>query len=307
MLLRTALNDVNQQRARLAKTQEQASSGLAINRLSDDPVGASTALLLRAGIDVTSQFEENLIQARNRIGTVEAALGGTVDLLIQAQDAATQGANGSQSVQTRAILAVEVERIHDELLSRANTRSSQAFVFSGYSTDSAPFVVTGPFVDAAPSPTVSYAGDSNEAQIPIDEGISATATLNGARIFLGDADGDGATDAGAEDLFDVLADLRDALRADDQNAVAAALPRLSNALDQVSLERAKVGMTDTKVADLQSRLAVRKTDLQIRLSDTQDADLAAVFSDLVSQEAALRATLESTTRLSQPSLLDFLQ
>jgi len=46
--------------------------------------------------------------------------------------------------------------------------------------------------------------------------------------------------------------------------------------------------------------------MQLRLSETQDADVAAVFSDLVNQEAALRATLESTTRLMQPTLLDFL-
>ena len=44
MLIRTALNDVTQQRLRLSRIQEQASSGLAINRPSDDPTGASAAM-----------------------------------------------------------------------------------------------------------------------------------------------------------------------------------------------------------------------------------------------------------------------
>jgi len=307
MLLRTALNDVTQQRLRLSRIQEQASSGLAINRVSDDPVGASAAILLRAGIDATSQFEENVTQARNRVGTIEAALGQTMDLLIQARESATQGANGTESPQTRAILALEIERIHEEMVAQANTRSGDAFVFGGFSTASPPFVASGPFDDALPAPTVSYAGDTNEAQTPIDERVSATTTLHGARIFLGDADGDGSVDPGSEDLFGVLATLRDALRANDQTAVAASLTGLSNAIDQLSLERTKVGMTDTKINDLQSRLAIRKTELQVRLSETQDADVAAVFSDLINQEAALNATLQSTTRLMQSNLLDFLR
>ena len=307
MLIRTALNDVTQQRLRLSRIQEQASSGLSINRPSDDPTGASAAMLLRAGIDATSQYQANLTQARNRVGTIESALGGTMDLLIQARETATQGATGTESAQTRDILALEIERIHEGILSQANTQSGGAFVFGGFSTDSAPFVAAGPFVDGSPAPVVNYAGDSNETQTPVDDRISAATTLDGARIFLGDADGNGLTDPGAENLFGVLGDLRDALRANDQTAVAAALPRLSGAIEQISLARAKVGMTDTKIADLEARLASRKTDLQTRLSDTQDADVAAVFTDLVNQQAALQATLDSTTRVIQPSLLEFLR
>lgn len=307
MLIRTALNDVTQQRLRLAKTQEQASSGLAINRLSDDPAGAAAALLLRAGIDATAQYESNATQALNRVASIEGALASTIDLLIQAREAATEGANGTGSDQTRDILALEIERIHEALLGEANASSGGAFVFGGYATDNPPFVASGPFAETPPSPTVTYVGDANEALTPIDDQASAATTQNGARIFQGDADGDGSADAGAVDIFAVLGDLRDALRANDQAAVAAALPEISKAIDQISLARAKVGMTETKIADLQTRLASRKTDLQSRLSETQDADVAAVFSDLVNQETALRLTLDTTSRMIQPSLLDFLR
>ena len=44
----------------------------------------------------------------------------------------------------------------------------------------------------------------------------------------------------------------------------------------------------------------------MQLSDTEDADTARVFSDLVSQETLYRASLEATARALQPSLLDFL-
>lgn len=306
MLIRTALNDVMQNRLRLSRTQEKASSGLAINHLSDDPVGASAALLLRAGIDATTQYQENTTQALNRVRAIESAFGGAMDLLISARVVATAGANDTGSSESRAILALDIERIHEELLSQANTRSSDAYVFAGFSTDSPAFVASGPFVTGSPSPTVAYAGDLNEVQTPIDDLASATTTIAGSRVFLGDADGDGSVDPGSVDLFQTLGDLRDALRANDEVGIRAALDPLSRAIEQLSLERAKVGMTETKISDLQDRLASRQTDLQLRLSDTEDADITAVFSDLVNQEASLRATLETTTRVVQPSLLDFL-
>ena len=306
MLVRTALADVQAQRARLAETQEQASSGRRILRPSDDPVGASAAFLLRAGIDATEQFERNLTQAQNRVLVLEAALGHATEILIEAKEVALQGGSETQDAVGRDILAQRVEALHARLLAEANTQSSGTHVFAGMRTDAPPFVASGPFVAGAPAPTVSYVGDGNEVTTPIDEGIEVATTGNGGRVFLGDADGDGLTDAGAEDLFDILASLRDALAADDPAATRAVISRIDVAADQIAVERTRVGMIDTQVAEWQTRLAERKIDLEIRLSDTQDADLAEVFSELIQQETALQAALDSTTRLIQPSLLDFL-
>jgi flagellar hook-associated protein 3 FlgL len=305
MLLRNALTDVNRQRTRLAQTQEKASSGLAINRPSDDPVGASAALLLRAGVDATQQYQRNVTQARNRVAVLESAIGTGIDVLIDAKVVADAGATATDPG-SRLILAAEVESLHERLLAEANTRSSQAYVFGGFSTGAPPFVASGPFVTGGPSPTVAFVGDSSEMATPIDDGISATTTLDGRRVFMGDADGDGSPDANREDLFVLLTDLRDALVADDQAAVQATRSRFETALAQLNTERTHVGTTDVKLSDWQQRLSERDLQLQTRLSNVQDADAAQVFSDLVHQENALRAALDTTTRLMQPSLLDFL-
>lgn len=305
MMLRTSLADVHRQRLRLAEIQEKASSGLAVNRPSDDPVAASAALLLRAGIDATQQYQRNVTQARNRVAVLESAVASSVDLLIDAKEVADAGST-EVDASTRLILAAEVEALHERLVSEANTRSSQSYVFGGFATDAAPFVTSGPFVPAGPSPTTSFVGDSNEVLTPIDDGISVETTLDGRRIFMGDGDGDGSPDANREDLFVLLTDLRDALVADDQAAVQATRSRFEVALGQLNLERTHIGTSDAKLAEWENRLAERDLQLQGRLSDAQDADVAEVFSDLVNQENALRATLDITTRVLQPTLLDFL-
>lgn len=306
MLTRTAINDITRQRAKLAAVQERASSGLDINRPSDDPTRASAALLLRAGIQATEQFERNVTQARNRVGVVESALADSNDALMRARELAIQGATGTLDASSRVMLAQEVEGIFERLIANGNSRSSESHIFGGFASTTMPFVASGPFVTGSPSPTVAFLGDSNEIQTAIDERLTAPTTLDGRRVFMGDGDGDGLTDAGRENLFEVIGTLRDALMADDPVAVAATLPALDRGIEQISLERTRVGVTDGKLAGAEARLAERKVQLSLNLSKTQDADAAEVFSDLVNLETALRASLDSSSRMLQPSLLDFL-
>ncbi|NNL68314.1 MAG: flagellar hook-associated protein FlgL, partial [Myxococcales bacterium] len=158
---RTTLADVQRQRARLFRAQEQAASGLRVNRPSDDPAAASAALLLRAAEDQTDQFSRNISQARSRIQVVESSLAGTTDLLLRARELAMTGANDIHDDVSRALIAEEVEALHGNLLSEANRRAASGFVFGGYASDTTPFVASGPFQDGQPAPTVAFAGDSN--------------------------------------------------------------------------------------------------------------------------------------------------
>ncbi len=82
---------------------------------------------------------------------------------------------------------------------------------------------------------------------------------------------------------------------------------LDVAIDQLSVERTRLGGALSQLDRAEERLADRKVDLQTRLSETQDADAIQVFSDLSNQEVALQASLQATTRIIQPTLLDFLR
>jgi flagellar hook-associated protein 3 FlgL len=306
-LIRNALADVTRQRERLARTQEQASSGLRINRPSDDPVGVSGAMLLRAGIDATAQYGRNVSQGRARLAVTESALANAQDLFIRARELAIAGANGTQDATSRLAIAQEVEKLHDALVAEANTTYAGGHVFAGFASDTVPFVPSGGFVSGGPTaPTVAFAGDSNEAALQIDETVTVRVGLDGRRVFQGDADGDSVVDAGREDLFAVLSDLWTGLVNDDAAAVSATLPRLDTALTQLGTERTSVGAADAQLRDWEARLAERTVDLETRLSQVQDADVARVYSDLIRQETALQAGLQAMGRMVQPTLLDFL-
>lgn len=307
MLQRSMLLDVDATRLRLARVQEQAATGLRINRPSDDPVGAGEAAALRSRLEATAQLDRNLGQAEVRLRSVETALFRTTNVLVRARELAIQGANDTLDAAGRAQIATEIEGLHAELVAAGNTTTAGARVFSGHASDTAPFVPSGPFVGGSPSPTVAFAGDASEVEVQIGGGARLAATLDGRRVFLGDADGNGTPDPGREDLFDVLADLRDALLADDRDAIAAVTDRLDAGQGQLNEELARVGSRSARVDSERENLARREESLAVRLSEVQDADTIRVLSDLVREETALQAALQVTARVVQPSLLDFLR
>jgi flagellar hook-associated protein 3 FlgL len=308
LLHRIALNDVSAARARLARSQEQASSGLRINRPSDDPVGAGQVASLESERAGLAQFLRVVGAVRGRVGALENALAESSDLLIRLRELAVQGANGTQDAASRRLLAAEVAKLHDALVAQANTQFAGAHVFAGFASGAAPFTASGAFdVATATTPSVSFVGDANEIAVEIDEGVRLGVTLNGQRVFAGDANGDGVVDAGREDVFAVAREVWRALVTDDAAAVRATLTRIDSAAAQISAERSQVGAVDASLDRAVRGLAKRSVDAELRLSDLRDADLARVISEMVQREAALEAGLNAMGRLVQTNLLDFLR
>lgn len=305
ILTRNNLVNISQVQARLAVTQERASSGLRINRPSDDPAGAARASVVRSEAAAHAQFAKNVDRARARLAAAERALVAASDVMVRARELALQGANGTLDASTRASIAEEVAVLFEELVSAANTRHESGWIFAGTANGAPAFSIAGSFSGGAP-PTVTYDGDASEIEVSVGERPTVTVTLDGRRVFQGDADGDGVPEAGREDLFAVLGDLWQALTNDDADAVRATLSRLERGQRQLEMERSRLGAFGARLEAAGARLADAKVEDVRLLSATQDADTVQVLSDLVNQETALRATLEVAARTLRPSLLDFL-
>jgi len=300
MLTRLGISHLNDSRTRLARTQEQATLGLRINRPSDDPVDYQVARTLKGSISETSRFLRSVDSSRSRLNTTESGLIDAVDLLSEARALSINAANTPSDSVASPILRDQVESLFDRLLASANTRSSEgAYVFSGHTSDVRAFSQTGAFVSGSPPPTVSFGGDGNQIAVEIDQGTYVDVTLDGSRVFQGGVD-----------AFSALATLWSGLDETDpalrQAQISQAIGELDLAHTQLVSEQAGIGMAGATVERVEDRLQVRAVELASRLSQAEDADVFQVNSDLVAQEAALQATLQVTSSLLGPSLLDFI-
>jgi flagellar hook-associated protein 3 FlgL len=108
-------------------------------------------------------------------------------------------------------------------------------------------------------------------------------------------------------LFHVLRDLEISLRTNDKEGIQDSLDVLDEALQQVVLTRAQVGSRSMTLDQLSQTLEKAKVDNQATISSLEDADIFSTVSDINKTESTLQATLQTSGKLIQPSLLDFLR
>lgn len=112
---------------------------------------------------------------------------------------------------------------------------------------------------------------------------------------------------GGRNVLDTLIKLKLALEKDDTVAILSTLQNLDRGLDSVNESRAFVGATLRRIESTDFIHDQDIVDQREQLSNTEDADIIKSASDLAALELALNATLNTTARILQPSLLDFLR
>lgn len=108
-------------------------------------------------------------------------------------------------------------------------------------------------------------------------------------------------------LFSTLRNLEVSLRTNDKEGVQETLDTLDQAISQVVLARSEVGSRIMAVNNTMDSLQKAVVDNKVAASQLEDADAYQVISDINKTDSTLKATLETSGKLIQPSLLDFLR
>lgn len=314
-------------RKKMAKLQEKAATMKEINKPSDDPVGATRVLEARTNMQATEQWIRNADQAKNFLDFSERSLEDLSNVLIRAKEIAlSQSNSATTNAVARRAIAEEVSQIYEQMNSIANRKIGDRFIFGGYQT------MDRPFTDG------KYQGDSGEMAIQINNGTEIGMNLSGDVIFLGKSvdaeleqerqkDLDGAEELRGPasvqhntkslddnnpygygvDLFRAVKRLEISLRSDDTKGIQNSLDLIDSGINQVVMSRAELGSRLNAVNNNIETLQKNHLDNKILVSRFEDADAFEVYSSLNQAESNLQAALQTSGRLIQPSLLDFLR
>ncbi|MBL1294220.1 MAG: flagellar hook-associated protein FlgL [Thiotrichales bacterium] len=191
--IQQGLSQILAQQRQVADIQEQLASGRRVVNPSDDPAAATRALSLRESISTLTQYNENINLATSRLQIEESALISAGDLLQRARELSIQANNATQTNETRAGTAVELQGILDGLLSAANTRdSNNEYIFAGFRTGAPPFVETGS--------GFNYIGDQGVRQVQIGASRQVAIGDSGEAVFFDIANGNGTFATSANSL-----------------------------------------------------------------------------------------------------------
>jgi flagellar hook-associated protein 3 FlgL len=129
---------------KIARLQEQLSSGKAITRPSDNPVDATNSLELRADLGSMYQWKRNSEDGSSYLAVVDSTLTKGTEIFQRARERAIQGANDTLTAQDRLYIGKDVrESVLNQMITLANTSYKGDYSFSGHRIDLPPYELKG--------------------------------------------------------------------------------------------------------------------------------------------------------------------
>jgi flagellar hook-associated protein 3 FlgL len=159
MMFNNALINIFRQNEGLLRTQEQLASGKRVNRPSDDPFAMMSILSLRTEKQQNEQFVKNNATGTSVFNLTDSILDEANSVALRAKELGLQATNGTETAQTRLVIATEIDQLINEAIQIGNRQSENRYLFGGQNTTLAPVTSTG-----------SYAGSPNRLQFNIGNG-----------------------------------------------------------------------------------------------------------------------------------------
>ena len=254
--------------ARLAQSVERISSGIRINKASDDAAGLAISEGLRSDIRALRQAVRNANDGVSLINVTEGALNEQAGILIRLRELASQAATGTVSSTERATIQLEFSALRNEV-----DRIAATTEFNGQK-----------LVDGSLASSVA-----STSQIFIQIGINSSSD---SRINLNaqvDLEAMTSTGLAIHELSVTSA----------QGALSA-LSQMDTSISQITAGRGKIGAVQNRLAKSISNLSVGIENLTAADSQIRDADLAHEVAMLTRNQILVQA---STAMVGQANLI----
>lgn len=328
--LNTVKDSLSRSRVRMNDLQKQNATLKRVNGPSDDPVGNAKLMTIRNETLDNQHFERNANLAKTFLNYTDASLEEITNLMIRAKELALgQSSSAANGPDSRAMVSEEIKNILAEVTSISNRRLGDRYIFSGYKTTTQPYENDG-----------KYNGDEGKIMVEVQKDVFVGMNIPGKEIFgttlkeqigpeaMKEAAAKAQAEANApksaielkiddspqpivrppqENIFQTLEALRVGLMTNDVDMIRATLEPLDHIRDHVITTRSQIGARMAGVDNSLANMAKKGTFNAELQSGIEDADVIQVVSDMAREESVLRASLQASNKLIQPTLLDFLR
>ena len=290
--LSTAASDRALQMVRrdLARVQEQMSTGLRVNRASDDVPAFIEARQMEKLNNRYTQYLRTISSTQAWVDHTQDALDGIADRIAEVYERGIRANSRVFDADDREAEAASVESTIAEIVDQLNTQHGDEYLFAGSRTTAQPFdLVAG---------VVVYSGNSAGRTRQISDNQRIDVNLSGDSIH----------DTGAGfTITESLQGLADAIRSGDPAL-------METALEDVATSRSHVLGRGAEAGGIANRLDLAATQLrdatfrvESRRSELEDLDMTAAIVEYQRAQTGFQAALKVTASVLQTSLLDYLR
>ncbi|WP_010278715.1 flagellar hook-associated protein FlgL [Paenibacillus senegalensis] len=284
------MRNLNRNLSRMENIQQQMTTGMKLNKPSDDPVGITYSLRYRNELSANEQYQKNVDTAKSWLDFSDDMLKQTEAVMHRIKELAVKASSETNPQEALDAINKEVKELRAQMLDIGNSKLNGKYVFNGQVTDKAPFSEENAANDST---------DNRLIVLSLGAGIQAPVNLSGNDIF---------GEPGAEDnAFRLMDELILSLENADFDEIGASLDKIDSRLDQILSVHAEIGARSNRVDLVESRL----DDLEINLESMQSKVEAADYAELIIQakisESIYQASLAVGAKVITPTLVDFLR
>lgn len=290
MVKTTVIRNIQHNLQNMSRFQNMLASGKTVTKPSDDPLKVNRIMGYNASLGQIEQYQRNIAAAGSWLDTTENALHHITEVLQRAQELAVRGANDVLSPEARQAIGLEVEELIGVLIQFGNTNHAGRYIFSGHQTTTAPLEQSG----AGPAGVI-YAGDQGRLSWEVAPNVTVRSNVTADSIFF------------SSGVLAGMSGLAQAMFNNDGAAARSLIQNLQQSTDHVLRERAVLGATRNGLNLSLENSITQKINFTSLRSQLEDIDFAETMMNFSVMEAIYRASLASSARIMQPSLLDFLR
>jgi flagellar hook-associated protein 3 FlgL len=150
---------------RMQLAQTQVATRKRLLKPSDEPIAVAKTLKIRDLLGDNEQYQSNIDDATGWLDSTEPALDSMSSLIANLKEIALKGASDEKGASEREALGKQVEGLLEELVTLANSRYDQRYIFSGTYTLTKPYSEARSVTDEPVTLADSAWADLSNAQL----------------------------------------------------------------------------------------------------------------------------------------------
>ena len=322
MLSNNFLRDMRNNLSNMNTIQGQMTSGKQIRRPSDDPFKASRIMQMHSDIDANKQYNNNIKDSINWLDTTDTALGQVGDVVGRIEELLVSAGNGAYSANERTAIKDEINQKIGEVSQILNTSFDGKYIFGGTRGTTKPVDVETKDALGNPKNTeLIYnilpqvnPGDPTQAEqlnmlkdkrlVEVSQGVTMEYNINASQVINY---GTGASENLMELFKNITTHLDSTNPTDIQALTTTDLAGIKAAMTNVLKVRSEVGSKQNRMESAQSRNVDENFNMTEILSRTEDIDITEKAMEYATMQTIYVASLQTSAKVLQPSLLDYLR
>lgn len=332
MLANSFLGDMKNNLENLKNLQQQMTSGKEIRRPSDNPFKAARAMQLHTDINANKQYNENITDTINWLDTTDTALGQAGDVLQKVRELLLSGGNAAYGTDERKAIKDEIGERVGELTQILNTNFDGKYVFGGTRGATKPVITTtdkssgnnqisyykrdGGIIDTTSSdPTDVNELNMIKSKLEVEVSQGVTMEYNVTASDLMEFTNENGTQI---DLSEVLKKAlnhldgkNDAGTVRDDSSTSKLtnedLTSLDNVITNLLKIRSEVGAKQNRMDSAKDKNSDENFNMTEILSKTEDIDITEKTMEYANMQTVYMASLQTSAKVLQPTLLDYLR